>query len=259
MADINVAAPQDTDVVANFPANERASRAALLALLAGDAFGGGDMGGSGNAHTLTVANTGVTLTDGGLFWGVATATSTDACTLQINSLTAKSLWLPNGTAISASHPGAITSGRLYVFCYHAADDAFYVENASGYMDQKLYDLLYPVGRTVLQGTAVAPVVPYGVTATWSLEAADNRYLRGTTGSPIATGGSLNTGAESGHTHTYSGTTAGPSANFNVEGGGQPVANSTHTHTFSGTTSAGSSHTHTIEPSYITYRIYRRTA
>lgn len=187
MADVDVDDPGDSDVVSSFPANERASRAAILALLSGDAFGGGDMGGSANAHTLTVSNTGVTLVDGGLFWGVATATNDDACTLQINSLTAKSLWLPNGTAISSSHAGAITSGSMYVFCYHAADDAFYVLNASGYRDQVSYDQEYPVGSTLLRRTTTTPTVPFGVTATWTRTTTESFILiEGTT--PTTGGG-----------------------------------------------------------------------
>ena len=256
MADINVASPGDTDIVANFPADERASRAALLALLAGDAFGGGDLAGSANAHTITVANTGLTLVDGFICWGVAAATNTDACTLQVNSLSAKALWLPNGTAISSSHPGAITSGRLYVFHYHAADDAFYVLNASGYMDQKTYDRQWKVGTVQLLGVAAAPDVPYGVTATWTLEAANNLFVRGTTGTPISTGGSLTTASGGAHTHT--GTTVGPNETRNdIALGAQTIPTDDHTHQF--TTDSGGTHTHTYEPPYVTYRLYRRTA
>lgn len=257
MADVDIDEPGDSDVVSSFPANERASRAAIVAALGGDAHGGGPLGGSANAHTLIVSLENLALTDGGLFWGVATATNTGACTLQINALTAKSLWLPNGTAISSSHPGAITSGRIYVFHYHATDDAFYVLNASGYMDQKTYDLQWKVGTTQLLGAASAPDVPYGVTATWTLETADNLYLRGTTGNPVQTGGSLTTDGGGAHDHTVSGTT--DEASGTGGGIGLRTEGTTHVHAFTGTTDSEAAHTHTYEPSYVTYRLYRRTA
>lgn len=110
MADINVSSPSDTGVVANYPADERASRAAILALLSGTAFWGGTSGGSANAQTVSVSNTGLTLTAGLLVVFLAGNGSTSSTpTLQVNSLTAKTV------------QGAIVADLYHLVAYDGTD------------------------------------------------------------------------------------------------------------------------------------------
>ena len=158
--------------------------------------------------------------------------------------------------ITSDHPSALQSGTAYVFLYNGSSDNFRVLNASGFMDQTVYNRLYRVGSVQLLGVADSPNVPYGVTATWTLETADGLYLRATTTTPVVTGGSATTSSDGAHTHTM--TTGAPSATrSDIALGVQTVPTLDHTH--SGTTSSNGAHTHTITPPFVLYRVYRRTA
>lgn len=259
MADLAVTTPQDTDLVSAFPAAERASRLATRNLLEGVMFGGGTTGGSANAQTLTVSNTGWTLTAGATVRFVAGFTVTSAAaTLQVNSTTAKTLVTPSNTAIFATDRPGIRAALRYTAWYDGT--SWVVESPSHYMEQGAYNLQYPVGIDLMFGTTVDPntSLPLGITATWVQESSNN-YMRITTSTPLTSGGSLSTSAESSHTHTVSGTTGGPSATTGVLGGGVSVASSAHTHDMTFTSGAGSSHSHTIEPSFVTFHLWRRTA
>lgn len=77
--------------------------------------------------------------------------------------------------------------------------------------------------------------------------AGNNYAVGKTGGATThthEGGSLSSSGA--HTHTFSGTTGGPSDNRAAISGSLSVATSSHTHTFSGTTGSSGSHTHSTE-------------
>lgn len=260
MADIDISNPADNAIVSTFPSNERASRAALLALTAGGLRWGGTSGGSADAQTVTVSNTGLTLTNGLLVAFIAGFTTTDAATLTVNSLTATTMALPNGTAFSTSTPGAVTAGELYFAVYDGT--YFRVLNASGYQDQTSYDLERPVGFTILMRETTDPntTKPFGVTATWTRTTSES-YLR-IEGTTPTTGGSLTSSTHSGHTHgagSYVASATGSSELESILDNFGSFARNSHIHDIAGTSSSGGSHSHTIEPTFRSYAVWERTA
>jgi hypothetical protein len=245
MADIDVSSPGDTDVVANYPANERASRAALLALLNGTGTWGGTSGGSANAQTVTVSNAGWTLTSGATVDFIAGfANSTTTPTLQVNSTTAKTIVSKTNAALVA---GDIVSGRLHSVRYDGTswrllDPA--ISNAPVGMSQTVYDHLFPIGAVIFAEDTDTPTVPTGVTATWTRDTTAS-YIRVASGTP-GSGGSLNTSS-------VALTTGQGTVDHGVSGeGSTQVADDSHTHSIS-------AHSHTIEPTYTSLCKWDRTA
>lgn len=74
--------------------------------------------GTANAQTLTLAPAITAYVDGMSLFFEAGATNTGACTLNVNSVGADSIVMPNGDALSA---GVITTGKLYHVIYDAAN------------------------------------------------------------------------------------------------------------------------------------------
>lgn len=286
MADIDPTSPGDTDVVATFPANERASRNALLQLTGGDAFGGGTSGGSANEQTVTIANTGLTLRAGLTFTFIAGFSLTSAtATLQVNALAATQLALPNGsTAVWTSTAGpAVVAGNRYLAVYDGTN--IVIMNPSNYRDQGEYDDDHPVGDTVFRRTTTAPIVPLGVTATWTRTTTE-AFVR-VEGTTPTTGGaaSFSTAATAlteaqlpAHYHHVMRATAAADTspsdldadNFlgwenSASANRGYVAASVLSGTFvgrSGTVGSGSGHTHSVDTSNIlhrSYAVWERTA
>jgi hypothetical protein len=260
MANVNVSSPADADIVSQYPANERASREAIRDLTNGVAWWGGTSGGTANAHTVTISNTGISYFSGlrVAFIVGTTNTSDTAVTLNVNGLGAEQVKLRTGGTI---RPGSLTSGMLVEVMYVgssfrilAGDDD--VVSQSSY-DRNAHTC---VGSVILRRVANDPNsdLPNGITATWE-ELAGGYYLRNTTGSPTTnTGDNTETGSGGNHNHTGSLTSGAPSATTLVESGGPTtVASNSHTHTV--TIGNSGTHTHDIDLSYHSFRLWVRTA
>lgn len=266
MADLDVSNPTDGSVVAQFPSNARDSRAAALALFAGTAWWGGTAGGTADALTVTVSNTGLTLTSGlRVLLILSDANATTTPTLTVNALSATTITARDGGALAA---GELVSGQMIEVIYDGTN--FRLLTGGGLMNQTLYDALLPVGFVQMRSDGTAPVVPDGVTATWTeVTSTVPGY-----GRAISIDNNDSAGAKSGsdsqalsHTHgagTYavSGTTGTPSENTDgADGTGRPSA--THTHSFSasvtGTSAANSSESVEFDISRYIVRAYERTA
>jgi hypothetical protein len=254
MADLDVLDPGDNDIVSQYPADARALRATILDLTSGTMFGGGTTGGSANAQTLTISNTGLTLTTGlrGSFIA-GFSVSTAAPTLQINSLTAKTMKTSSGTPIFATATPGVIAGSAYDFLYDGTD--ILILNPSNYMHQSTYDTLYPVGQLYININVTPPVVPLGVTASWTRLTTD-QFFKIASGSPTAGGGLTTSGASI--ILNAAGTTGAPSGTTTVteNPGGVAVASAAHTHSFSADIA---SHTHTIDPTYRSFATYFRAS
>lgn len=250
MADINVSSPGDTDVVSNFPADERASRAALLALLNGAATWGGTSGGTAQAQTVTISNTGVTLTAGMTIDFIAGNANTDAApTLTVNSLTAKTIVTGANGALVA---GDIASGQLHTVRYDGTSFRLINPAVTGVITQAAYDKLFPLGYIQIRWDDQTPVVPSGITATWLLISDTDRYIRFNAGAGGGSGGSSVTGSDGGEVLT-TGAPSSIASDVDRSGSGD-VASQSHTHSVT-----TSDHTHSCLPKYRDVRGFRRTA
>lgn len=246
--------------LSNLATSSNRTAAATTGQLQDNTFNwGGTTTGSGSAYTVTLTPlfTGSTYRNGQQIRAIFhTANTTTTPTFNAGTAGAKTMVHRNGSALRASD---IQGGTRYTLEFDGTN--WRVLDAGGYMEQRTYNVIYPVGITRLFGSTTDPNsdLPVGVSATWALEAIDSLYLRATTGAPLQGGGSLTTSGESGHVHGFSGTTDGNSAGTVVESGAPSgVAASPHTHTFSGTTGGSSGHTHTMLPPFVTYRLWRRT-
>lgn len=260
MVDLDITNPEDTDVVSQFPSNERDFRAAVLSLTNGTSTWGGTSGGSANAQTVTISNTGWSLAAGAAVDFIAGFSNTTTTpTLKVNSTTAKTVKQRNGDALTA---GDIESGTQHRAIYDGTDWRLQDPAVSRLNEQATYDFTFPVGRSVWSYTAEDPndALPPGVTATWTAIAAASATLIALddSASVAATTGSFTTGAGSAHSHGAG--TIKVNASTNVEGGGSRGGfGGTGNVTASGTTDEESSHTHTIDPKRLILRAWRRTA
>lgn len=245
MADLDVNEPDDNDVASQFPANERAHRAAALALFNGVATWGGTSGGAANAQTVTISNTGWTLTAGATVDFIAGfANSTTTPTLQVNATTAKTIVTPSNGALVASD---IVASRLHTVRYDGTSWRLLNPALSGAVSQTLYDALFPVGFVQLRDDETAVALPTGITATWT-RISTTSYLRGST-STTGTGGSLTTGGSG----TLTTNATANTTQVDHDASEAPnAAHGDHLHTID-------SHTHTIEPTYRSFVIWERTA
>lgn len=249
MVDIAVASPADTDVVANFPADERGSRAALLALTTGLMTFGGTSGGSANAHTLTIANTGWVLTNKPQIEFIAGFTNTSTTpSMTVNGGDTDTIVSPTGGALVA---GNITAGTMYRMRFDGTNWRLANPSNMGEMSQALYDIVFPVNKaTQFTATTDTPAVPTGVTATWTRDTTAN-YIRVASGTP-GSGGSLNTSTQA---EAEVETDTPTQSSFSGAGGGgasYPRPNHTHNVTIPAITL-------TIEPSYTSLCKWLRTA
>lgn len=241
MVDIAVSVPGDTDVVSNYPAAERASRAATLAAINGTGAWGGTSAGSTNAQTVTINLTGWSLVAGApinFIPGFTTSSTTP--TLNPNDIGPKTIVTLEDLALQS---GVIVAGRLCQVLYDGSK--FRLLNRINFISQTVYDDLFPVGFVQIKDNTTTPAVPTGVTATWTRISTD-AYLRGATGSP-GTGGSLTTGGSGTLT-----TAAADGTSTGMGDGGFTGVRNPHTHNIS-------SHTHTIEPTYRSFSVWERTA
>jgi hypothetical protein len=166
---------------------------------------------------------------------------------------------PGGKTIVHRNGAALGIGDLRIstrYTFEFDGTNWRALDAGGYMEQALYNDLFPVGCNVfMRGPATAPPVPAGVSATWTLHGFEG-YLRHLVAVPGA-GGSLTTGAGGSHNHTGTVDQTASTRSDIAAGGVQTLPTSNHQHTF--TTSTASAHTHTIEPTYISGQLWERTA
>lgn len=238
------------------PSSNRTS-AATTGQLQNNTFSwGGTTTGSGAAYTVSLVPiyTGSIYVPGFQVRAIFhTANTTATPTMNAGTPGAKTMVHRNGIALGV---GDIRGDTRYTLEFDGTN--WRVLDAGGYMEQATYDDLYPIGITRLLGSTADPnsPLPVGVNATWSLESADNLYVRGTTGAPVQTGGSFTSSASGGHSHSF--TTGANIGGTGAEvGTGFGAANDGHVHT--GNTDSVGNHNHTINPPFVTYRLWRRVA
>ena len=247
MADIDITQPDDTDLVSQFPANERNSREAILDIVSGLSTWGGTSSGSAQAQTVTIDITDWALAAGAEVTFVAgfanTATNP---TLQVNSTTAKTVKSRAGAALLA---GDIALSNLHTVRYDGTNWRLQDPALSGVLTQAVYDAMFPINKAIqFTATTDTPTVPSGITATWTRDSTGN-YIRVASGTPTS-GGSLSTSTEADHHHTVA-TQNG--SQFAAGNQGPNAAVQTLT------TSDNGSHSHTIEPTYTSLCKWLRTA
>ena len=253
IADIDVTEPEDTDLVSQFPSNERSSRAAVLDAVNGAAVWGGTSGGSANAQTCTVSLTSWDLTNKPELEFIAGFSNTTTTpTMTVNGGDTDTITNQDGDALAA---GDILAGRMHRMRFDGTN--WRLGNpALGNISQAQYDQINPVGMCVLKRNETAPVVPSGITATWTRFTGQHYLRTEPAGSGGTAGGSLNTGAGGDHDHGgATGNYAGSTANYSDGGQSGALTGGNHTHTIS----SSSTHTHTIEPTYRSFAMWERTA
>ena len=277
MANINITSPGDTDIISQYPADERASRAAILDLLSGTAVWGGTSGGSATNQTLTVSNSGLALTSGLSIVFIAGFTRVGSVNFQVNALANLGARDPDGNTFTKT---TTVAGRVHQIVY--AGGVWRLMNPAGWMSQQEYDIRHPVGDTVLRRVTTAPEVPDGVTATWTRTTTES-FLRVESGTPTTAGSaSFNTGSTTlsesqipSHTHQLVGAgefdagalgssdaiaeqaSLGGFDSYTLKGD-----SSTPTLGRSSATGGGGGHTHTVASANIlarTYAVWERTA
>lgn len=126
----------DADASINFaegqaPSTVNNSARALMAAAAkyrNDTSGQINTGGSADAYTFTSQQTYTSLQDGITITFRASATNTGASTINVDSLGAKDLQAVDGTALGAS---ALVSGSIYSATYDSGDDVWLLHRAPG--------------------------------------------------------------------------------------------------------------------------------
>jgi len=239
--------------------------AAVVEGFSGDSVWGGTSGGTAQAQTVTVALDGLTLRAGLTVEFIAGLNNTAANpTLRVNALTATTVKGPNAGNLQA---GEISAGRIHTATYDGTQFRLRDSNIV-LITQANYDAMFPVGFVQLRWDDTAPVMPSGVTATWSVITDTDRYLRfDSAGDAGQTGGS-DVSALPNHVHpdgsyAVSGTTGTPTVNADgSDGSGRPSEN--HRHDFSASVIGESGNPTTnpniaVAPRYRNVVGYRRTS
>lgn len=216
---------------------------------------GGTSAGSGAAYTLalTPSYTPAAYTGGQQVRFLAHADNTVTTpTLKVDSGPVTLMTHRNAVALRV---GDLQSGHRYTAEYDNV--RWRVLDAHGFMDQVLYNQLYPIGATLLRRVNNPIVLPVGVAATWSRVTDDDYYLRVGTGDPQIVGGALETAPSPDHLHADGSLIISPVfSTFDAPSGArQFVAGLSAAVT--GNTALDGSHQHTINPLYRTYVVWER--